>query len=75
MDWEGLEKTANSKIFIGRPKSLSLKELEEKLALLTNAVESGDDSELRNVLEQTVPTYIRDNEKFNRESQLIKTPT
>jgi len=72
MDWEGLEKTANSKIFIGRPKSLTLNELDEKLNLLKEAVDAGDDNDLRSVLEQTVPTYIRDNEKFNRESQNAK---
>ncbi len=73
MDWEGLEKTANSKIFIGRPKSLMPGELEEKLSLLKKAVDDGDDNKLRCVLEHTVPTYIRDNEKFNRESQMAKT--
>ncbi len=68
MDCEGLEKTANSKIFIGRPQSLSAEEMEIKLDMLRSVVETADDEMLRSLLEQIVPTYIKDNEKFNRES-------
>ncbi len=73
MDCEGLEKTANSKIFVGHPLSLSVEELEVKLDMLRSVVETSNDEMLRNLLEQIVPTYIKDNEKFNRESLAEKT--
>ncbi|MBE7036494.1 MAG: polysaccharide biosynthesis protein [Ruminococcaceae bacterium] len=75
MDCEGLEKTANSKIFIGRPQSLSAEEMEIKLDMLRSVVETSDDEMLRSLLEQIVPTYIKDNEKFNRESLAEKGQT
>ena len=72
MDQEGLESTKHSKIFIGRPMTIEMSVLEDKLKLLKEAVESKDNDRIRDILEEVVPTYIRDNEKFNRTHQMAK---
>ena len=66
MDQEGLEGTKHSKIFIGRPMTIEMSVLEEKLKLLKAAVDSKDNEKIRDIMEEVVPTYIRDNESFNR---------
>ncbi len=66
MDQEGLEGTKHSKIFVGRPMTIEMAELEEKLSLLKEAVDSQDDEKIRDIMEEVVPTYIRDNESFNK---------
>jgi len=72
MEQEGLEGTKHSKIFVGRPFTIEMSELEEKLSLLKNAVETADNSKIRDIMEAVVPTYIRDNEKFNLTHQKNK---
>ena len=54
---EELDKTENSLIFIERDAPLSSGELEEKLAVLKEAVRSGSDEQARHALMETVPTY------------------
>lgn len=66
MDQEGLESTKHSKIFVGRPMTIEMAELEEKLKLLKEAVDSQDNEKIRDIMEEVVPTYIRDNVKFNK---------
>ena len=66
MDQEGLEGTKHSKIFVGRPMTIEMDELEEKLNLLREAVDSQDNERIRDIMEEVVPTYIRDNESFNK---------
>ncbi|MBO5743134.1 MAG: polysaccharide biosynthesis protein [Clostridia bacterium] len=66
MDQEGLEGTKHSKIFVGRPMTIEMSELEEKLTLLKEAVDSQDNEKIRDIMEEVVPTYIRDNESFNK---------
>ncbi len=67
MDQEGLEGTKHSKIFVGRPMTIEMPILEEKLKLLKQAVDSQDNEKIRDIMEEVVPTYIRDNVKFNKE--------
>ncbi len=54
---EELGKTENNLIYIEKDVSLSDAELEEKLAVLRDAVESGSDEEARHALMSVVPTY------------------
>lgn len=72
MDQEGLESTKHSKIFIGRPMTIEMNVLEEKLKLLKEAVDSKDNTKIRDIMEEVVPTYIRDNIKFNSAHQRAK---
>lgn len=69
---EGLESTAHSKIFVGKPCDIDMQTLEEKLSLLDIAVNSHDNEKIRDIMEEVVPTYIRDNEKFNSDYQHSK---
>ncbi|MBQ6894500.1 MAG: polysaccharide biosynthesis protein [Clostridia bacterium] len=66
MDQEGLEGTKHNKIFVGRPMTIDMPVLEEKLKLLKEAVDSQDNNKIRDIMEEVVPTYIRDNVKFNK---------
>ncbi len=69
MDQEGLEGTKHNKIFVGRPMTVEMNVLEKNLALLKKAVDSKDNDKIRSIMEEVVPTYIRDNESFNRRHQ------
>lgn len=56
MSEEGLEKTAHSKIFIGKPGNLTIEELEYKIEKLTSVI--GDDNEkIKEIVAEVVPTY------------------
>lgn len=55
---EELDKTENKMIFIERDKPYSRSEVEEKLSLLRSAIVSDDNDLVRQVIKQTVPTYI-----------------
>ena len=63
---EELDKTESNLIYIERDVSLSDEELEEKLAVLRDAVASGSDEEARHALMTVVPTY-RNPEEVNGE--------
>lgn len=54
---EELDKTDNSLIFIEKDTPLSKAEIDEKLAILQDAVASNDDDEARCALKRVVPTY------------------
>ena len=54
---ETLDKTENSMMFIERDTAISDEELEQKLALLLDAVRSGNDDFARDTLKQVVPTF------------------
>lgn len=72
MDQEGLEGTKHSKIFVGRPMTVEMNVLKDNLKALQAAVDSKDNDKIRDVMEQAVPTYIRDNVKFNSAHQKSK---
>jgi len=54
---EDLDKTENSLIFIEREEPIEWTRIEEKLEILRQACESGDDDRVRSALKQVVPTY------------------
>ncbi len=54
---EELDKTDNSMIFIERDTPLSVDELKEKLDILRAAVETNEDSVVKEALMRVVPTY------------------
>ena len=54
---EELDKTENSMIFIERDTALTPEELKAVLESLNTALETGDDSMVKQVLRQVVPTY------------------
>ncbi len=54
---EELDKTDNSMIFIERDKPLSRMEINAKLAVLREAVETDDDENCRQALKKVVPTF------------------
>ena len=52
-----VEKTENSQIFIERQPAVSPRELEQKLAVLTEALAENDPGAIRRALHQVVPTF------------------
>ena len=54
---EELDKTDSNMIFVERDKPLSRAAIEEKLALLRQALATEDDEAVRRALKQVVPTY------------------
>ena len=62
---EELDKTENSMIFIERDAPLTEEQLNEKLEILREAVQSGSDEEARHALMTVVPTYKKP-EEVNR---------
>lgn len=54
---DSLDKTDSGKIFVERDKPLSLQEIESKLNILRDAVETGDDDLVRAALHRVVPTF------------------
>ena len=59
---EKLGKTDNEQIFVEFDKPLSWQEIEEKLRILEEACENGDDDAARDALRKVVPTYYRPEE-------------
>ncbi len=64
---EELDKTANDLIFIERDKPYSREEIEEKLAILREAMLKNDKSMATEALKKTVPTYI-EGEELNKKA-------
>ncbi len=62
---EDLEKTDNDLIFVEKEKPITMKELEEKLSILQEALENSDDDGVREALRKAVPTFRRP-EEVNR---------
>ena len=56
---EGLMKTKHNKIFIGQPFVNDMEVLESQLRLLHDAVENDDMENIKDVIAQVVPTYVR----------------
>lgn len=56
MDEEGLEETRHSKIFIGKPGDLEMKDIEEKIDRLKSVIDS-DGDEVKKIVAEVVPTY------------------
>ena len=57
MDEEGLQPTADKKIFIGRSIDIDYQELMTSLDRLEKLLVEGSDDEIRNQMQQLVPTY------------------
>lgn len=67
MSEEGLKKTAHSKIFIGRPGTLTLDELKEKLDRLRDVTYT-DEKTVKKIMSEVVPTYHY-NKKTNKSKE------
>ena len=65
MEQSDLKKTQHKKIFVDHPEAITFSQLEDALKQIQLALDSEDDEKLRDAIEKTVPTYIRDCEKFN----------
>ncbi len=61
---EELDKTENSLIYIEREAPLPSRQMEEKLKILQEACQTGDDDAVRDALKRVVPTY-RSPEQIN----------
>lgn len=66
---EELDKTTNSMIFIERDIPHTKEEIDEKLKILKDACESGDDIKAKEALRMAVPTFRRPDE-VNKEAEL-----
>ena len=62
MNSQTLSKTDNDLIFIEKDTPLSKEEIDEKLEVLRNAIESEDDNDAREALRSVVPTFRRPEE-------------
>lgn len=56
MSEEGLEETKHSKIFVGKPGDLEMKDIEEKLDRLKSVLDD-DSDEVKKIVAEVVPTY------------------
>ncbi len=72
MDSEELDKTENEMIFIERDKPYTRKEIEEKLDILKEALEKGDNKDIKQAIKQTVPTYISSKKANTKLDEIIK---
>lgn len=68
MKTEELDKTSNDLIFVERDKGLSRAEVEEKLAILKEALEREGKDNIIAAVKATVPTY-NDPERVNRQAE------
>lgn len=59
MSEEGLTDTEHKKIFIGKPSDITIKDVEEKLAVLSEALATNDPDAVKAAITATVPTYRR----------------
>ena len=62
MSEEGLQKTENDKIFIGKPQHIPNGELIDQLNKLSEVVKQNDYSKLIKIIKEIVPTYKKPNE-------------
>lgn len=70
MNSQTLTKTDNDLIFIEKDTPLSKEEIDEKLEVLRNAIESEDDNDAREALRSVVPTFRRP-EEINKHVESI----
>ncbi len=54
---EELDKTENRMIFVERDQPLSLADIQQKLAILQQAIQTGSDDNVRQALHKAVPTF------------------
>ncbi|MDK2946233.1 MAG: hypothetical protein PWQ85_1009 [Geotoga sp.] len=59
---EGLQKTRNSKIFVGKPQEIPYDELMDQLDRLRKAIELNDYEKLIKIIKEIVPTYRKPEE-------------
>ncbi|MDP4133558.1 MAG: nucleoside-diphosphate sugar epimerase/dehydratase [Bacillota bacterium] len=65
MSEEGLKDTSHEKIFIGRPSDFTMEEVEQKLDILREAVQTCNPDKIKEAIGKVVPTYHRtDNNKI-----------
>ena len=72
MNEEGLKKTRHEKIFIGAPGEITMEELKPRLDLLYKAAESNDVNKIKDIVEQVVPTYIKNPDVINNKPQMVQ---
>ena len=63
---EELDKTENDLIFREKDRPLSVEQIREKLRMLKDVCDNGDDDQAREVLRKVVPTFKRP-EEVNKE--------
>ena len=68
---EDLDKTDNDQIFVERDRKLEPEEIDRKLAILSQAVATEDDTVCRQALKETVETF-REPEEVNRKAEQAK---
>lgn len=61
MDEEGLRNTEHAKIFIGQPIDIEYEKLKEMLDVLKEAAHSNDVEQIKDLISDVVPTYVRNN--------------
>ena len=71
MKTEELDKTPNKMIFIERDKGLSREEIEDKLAILLEAVEKEGKENVLKAIKATVPTF-HDPKELNKKADQSK---
>ena len=70
MSEEGLTKTANSKIFIGKPVEFDSKKVMHNLEMLKKIVDNEDVELIDSVMRSFVTTYIRPEEANNKREEI-----
>ena len=71
MDEEGLKQTNHNKIFIGKPIDINIEKLEKDLKLLKLAVDNEEAEAIEYIMKSLVPTFIREEEKYNEAAATI----
>ena len=69
---EELDKTENELIFIERDKPYTRLEIEEKLEILKQAVEKGDNESVKEAIRKTVPSYLTPDKANVKLDDIIK---
>lgn len=73
MDEEGLTETKHEKIFIGKPGDFDFKYIKTNIEELIDISRFGTSDNIRDKLEEFVPTYKRlDKKKANSEFEEVK---
>ena len=71
MDEEGLKQTNHNKIFIGKPIDINIEKLEKDLKLLKLTVDNEEAEAIEYIMKSLVPTFIREEEKYNEAAATI----
>lgn len=73
MNEEGLLKTSHTKIFVGQPIDISMQELENKLNILNQALNT-ENADIKQAMAQVVPTYMYNNTKKEEATDKVGAP-